>query len=486
VRSLAAGGVTNAAVVVLDHRDCSVLAMVGSADYWNRHSGSVNGALARRQPGSTLKPFTYALAFERGYSPASVVADVETRYGEVAGELFVPKNYSEEFAGPVLMGEALGRSLNVPAVRVANLLGPGDLLSRLRQVGFESLDQPAAHYGLGLTLGNGEVTLLELAEGYAMFARGGRTCRARALADEPPSEGRQAYSEQVSALVTDVLSDQALRARAFGPANALMLGFPVAVKTGTSTNWRDNWAIGYAGSVTVAVWSGDFEGRSLNHLAGVTGAGPLFHKVMKLAVRRDGRADPVPAAPPEGTVEIAVCALSGKRATPRCAERRTVRLLEKSVPAEECPWHVAQAVDKRNGLLAGPKCPSQFVERKVFEALPPTYAQWQADHARAVPPTRYSPLCPASGVVPGALVVTYPRRGEVFVVEPGYERSTQSLQLTAEVDPPLPQVTWLIDGKAVAAAGWPYQANWKLERGAHRIELAAGGKRSDPVQYVVR
>lgn len=487
VKSLSLSGVSNAAAVVLDNRSCEILALVGSADYWDGRDGSVNGALSRRQPGSALKPFTYALAFERGMSPASVVADVETRYGDPLGEMFIPKNYSEDFAGPVLMGEALGRSLNVPAIRVAKLVGVEDLLDRLHALGFASLDLPAPHYGLGLTLGNGEVTLLELAQAYAALARGGMACTASPLADAPKPTPMRVFSEDVSTLVTSVLSDESIRNRAFGAGNALLLGFPVAVKTGTSTNFRDNWAVGYTPKYTVAVWTGDFGGRSMNHLAGAAGAGPLFHRVMKRTVRRSGRDEtPQRAELPEGLAEVTVCAISGRKPGAHCPTRRTVHLREEDVPTEECPWHRGLAIDRRNGLLAGERCPAQFVERRAFEVLPPTYAAWQAEHGREVPPTRYSPLCPAKGPVRGAVVITYPRAKEVFLVEPGYDRRTQSLELTAEVDPMLPEVTWLVDGKALAPVGWPYKASWALAAGRHKLQAVAGRMKSDPVEFEVR
>jgi penicillin-binding protein 1C len=492
VASLAAGGVTNAAVVVLDNEACHVLAMVGSARYGDAAaSGAVNGALARRQPGSALKPFTYALAFEHGDTPASVVADVETRYGESDGDLFVPKNYSGDYSGPVLMGEALGRSLNVPAIRVARRVGLELLLTRLREVGFTSLDAPASHYGLGLTLGNGEVTLLELAQAYAMFARGGLTCRATPFVGPPQqSDGpRRAFSEEVAWQITDVLGDESLRMRAFGAGNALMLGFPVAVKTGTSTNWRDNWAVGYTPRFTVAVWTGDFSNRPLHGMTGATGAGPLFHKVMKRVVERAGPAAlPARASLPDGLVEGTVCAHSGQVPTPLCPVRRRVRLPAARVPDQPCPWHREVRLDARNGLLAGDTCPSEHVVKRVFTFLPPAYATWQATHAEAAPaaPTRYSPLCPEKGPVPGAVVITWPRQGEVFLIEPGYARRTQTLRLSAEVEPRLAGVTWLVDGRPVGRAEWPYDASWALQPGRHRLEVLAQGLRSEPVEIEVR
>ena len=486
VAALSAQGVTNTAAVVLDNERCEVLSMVGSANYWDPRDGSVNGALAKRQPGSTLKPFTYGLAFEQGHSPASVAADVETRYGEVGGALFQPQNFSRDFSGPVLFGEALGRSLNVPAIRVAALFGAKALLSTLHSAGFASLDQPAEHYGLGLTLGNGEVTLLELAQGYAMFARGGRSCTATARLDTTSAGEHQVFSAQTAFLVTAALSDEATRMRAFGPGNALMLSFPVAVKTGTSTNWRDNWAVGSTSKYTVAVWAGDFENRPLDQLAGASGAGPLFNRVMTRVALRGGQPRPVAVAPPESVVEATVCATSGQRPTASCPERRHLFLLKEQLPTRDCEHHQRLRLDSRNGLLAGATCPAQFVVERAFEVLPAQYTQWQAEHPRRAPPTRYSALCPRNGPAAGAVVITWPRQGEVFVIEPGYTRTSQSLALAAEADLAHAEVRWLMDGREVAQASITARPLWALAPGRHTLEAEVRGRRSAPVSFEVR
>jgi penicillin-binding protein 1C len=488
VATLSAQGVTNTAVVVLDNERCEVLSMVGSADYWHPRDGSVNGALAKRQPGSTLKPFTYALAYEQGRSPAAVAADVETRYGEVGGALFQPQNFSRDFSGPVLFHEALGRSLNVPAIRVAALFGTEELLGTLHEAGFSSLDKPASHYGLGLTLGNGEVTLLELAQGYAMFARGGRSCTA--VGSQSPLDSargeRAVFSPQTAFLITSALSDEATRMRAFGPGNALMLSFPVAVKTGTSTNWRDNWAVGYTQKYTVAVWAGDFENRPMDSLAGASGAGPLFNRVMTRVALRGGQPKPVAFAAPEDVVEVSVCATSGQRPTADCPERRRLALPKGQLPAHDCEHHQKLRLDARNGLLAGATCPSQFVTQRAFEVLPSQYAQWQLEHPRRAPPAQYSPLCPRTGPAAGAVVITWPRQGEVFVIEPGYSRRTQSVALTAEADLAQAEVRWLMDGREVAIASIAERPLWALAPGRHSLEAEVRGRRSAAVTFEVR
>ena len=487
VAALGPRGATQASVLVLDNERCAVRAMVGSSDFGDARWGEVNGAAALRQPGSTLKPFTYALAFEQGMTPATVIPDVPTSYrGATEGRRYRPRNYDDGHSGPVTIAEALGRSLNVPAVRVAARVGADRLLERLRALGFASLDRGADHYGLGLTLGNGDVTLIELAQAYAALARGGVACRVRGEAGAADPRGERVMSRQAAFLVTDVLRDERLRIEAFGPANSLLLGFPVAVKTGTSANFRDSWTVGYTDAYTVAIWVGDFAGRSMNHLSGAAGAGPIFNRVMKVATAADPTARQLAARPPEGIESVAVCGLSGQRATDACPHPRVVHTHHPEAHAGNCSFHERVRVDLRNGLLAGPSCPSEYVAEREVKSLPAVYAAWQATVRGPYKPTAWSPHCPVDGQVPGEVIVTAPRGGDVYVVEPGYARETQTVRLTAHVDPPVEAVTWLVDGRPVGRAAWPYHLHWPLTRGAHTIEVAAAGRASRRVVFEVR
>lgn len=485
VAALRDGGLTQAAVVVVDNETCDVRAMVGSADWWSGDDGSVNGAMSRRQPGSTLKPWAYATAWEGDFDPASVVADIPTRYLGAGGALMRPQNYSQTFSGPVLMGEALARSLNVPAVRTANATGLSDILKHMQASGLSSLDQDAGHYGLGLVLGNGEVTPLEVAAGYAMFARGGVSCTPRFTMDESVDDGERVFSARTAALVTDVLSDEGLRARAFGANNPLLVGFPVAVKTGTSTNFRDSWSAGYTNEYTVVVWGGDFGGAPMQHLSGSLGAGPLFREVIReVALRGSQGHIPARQVLPDDVAEVHVCAVSGHTPGADCPTRRVAVPME-AVARPSCEWHQPIRLDRRNGLRASERCPSEHVVERTFAVLPSNYAMWQEEHGDG-PPTRYSPLCPSGRVTPDAVVVVHPSPGDVFLVEPGYRRSTQSVELTAEVDPPVGEVQWLVDGREVSRSEWPYTGAWTLEPGEHHVVAVAGDRRSEPVSFAVR
>jgi penicillin-binding protein 1C len=280
--------VRNAAVVVLDNVTGGVLALVGSENYFAPGTGQVNGALAPRSAGSTLKPFTYLLALERDGSPATVVADVPATFATPTG-IFRPENYDRRCAGPVSYRLALANSLNIPAVKVlAAHGGPTALRDRLRAWGLTTLDHRADEYGLGLTIGNAEVRLLELANAYATLARMGEwrpwQVTARNIERRTPNTEHRAGGERTAGaawLIADILSDNAARARSFGLHSALRFDFPVACKTGTSSDYRDNWAIGYTPEFTVGVWVGNFDGTTMRDVSGVTGAAPILHDVFE-------------------------------------------------------------------------------------------------------------------------------------------------------------------------------------------------------------
>ncbi len=479
-------GAPHAAVVVLDNATCGVLAMVGSPDYWAPGSGAVNGAMARRQPGSTLKPFVYALAFEDGDHAGTVIPDVPTRYGAPGGVLYSPRNYDRSYSGPVAMGEALVRSLNVPAMVAAERVGLTRLYQHLRSLGFESLDKSPEHYGLGLSLGNGEVRLLEVAQAYATLARAGRGCRARFTSSDP-ERAALVIAPTAAARITYVLSDDKARSRAFGLDGALLASVPVAVKTGTSANWRDSWAVGFTGDHTVAVWVGDFANTSTQQLTGATGAGPVFRQVLEAVVERFGPPRPIVDPTIEARLGHAeVCALSGMPASDHCPHRRHVRTGGATRADHACDWHRPVRLERRSKLLAGPACGGQDVVTRVETYLPREYAEWQALTGQPAPPTRYAPRCPGDGSVADALRVTWPRGADVFVVDPVNPPERQSLLLRAAVEPRVAKATWWVDGAAVGTVEWPYTMVWPLSKGRHEVQLVAGMRRSPPVRFEVR
>jgi penicillin-binding protein 1C len=501
VRGLSARHVSAAAVVVIENATGEILAYVGSPDVEDAaRLGQNDGVLAARQPGSTLKPFVYELAMERlGFTAATVLPDVELILPSKDGT-FRPNNYDGRFHGPVRLREALADSYNVPAVWTADAVGPGRVLSRLRELGLTSLGEDAAFYGAAIVLGDGEVRLLDLASAYATLARGGvhRPVVAVQAAvgkdgvrlDLPRGEPRRVLDEAAAWIITDVLADRAARIASFGEGNVLELPFPVAAKTGTSKGYRDNYAVGFTPDVTVGVWVGNFDGTPMEGVSGVSGAGPLFHDAMMAAAR--GR--PVRAFDrPAGLIEEApVCSLSGARPGGACAhQRREVFAVDRgrsTAPTAACAMHERVRLDRRNGLRAGAACPAEHVEEQVLERFDARLAAWAHAAGRPTAPEAWSPLCPpapgeVAPVARGALRVAFPTDGARFSIDPG-AAARQEIRLRAEVPAGAMEVRFVVDGRARAVRA-PFALTWPLAPGSHRLRVEAEGLGADEVTFEV-
>ena len=338
--------VRDAAVVVIDNSDGSVLAWVGSPDWYRAVDGQVNGPIARRSPGSALKPFAYLLGFERGVTAADVLADIPSEFATSTG-IFRPENYDRHFRGPVSVREALAGSLNVPAVRLLERLGgPGPLRQRLIELGVGTLDRSENHYGLGLVLGDAEVRLIDLANAYATLARQGwhRPWRIRPGPLGPPIR----VAEPAACwLVGDILRDPVARSAQFGLETPLRMGFPLACKTGTSSGFRDNWAFGFTSSHTVGVWVGNFDGSPMRDVSGVDGAAPILQDVACFLHDTFGSA----AIPePLGCRRILVEPLTGK-AVPKGVSGREEVFLPGTRPVSE----EARDRDSQGRIRLGPE-----------------------------------------------------------------------------------------------------------------------------------
>jgi len=298
---LAGRNVEDGAVVVLDNASGEVLAWVGS-NARSSAAGEVDGVLARRQPGSTLKPFVYALAFEkRLITPATLLDDSPAQIATAAG-LYLPQNYDREWKGFVSARTALGASLNVPAVRVAGLLGPDALHQRLRALGF-ALPESAGWYGASLALGSADVSLLALTNAYRALANGGLYSPAMLHIGGTAARPVRVADPAAVFLVTDILADNNARARTFGLASALATRGFAAVKTGTSKDMRDNWCIGFTDRYTIGVWIGNASGEAMHSISGVSGAAPVWQAMA--AALHAGVVSKPPLAP-AGVVRLRV------------------------------------------------------------------------------------------------------------------------------------------------------------------------------------
>ena len=477
---LRAHAADNVAVVVLDNRTGGWLAWEGSGDYSDAaHGGAINGPRVPRQPGSALKPFTYAAAFEQGRSPASVLPDIPTHFPTAEpGVLYSPRNYDGQYRGPLLARRALAGSENVPAVALASDVGVSTLLRFLGRAGLTTFNRTPAYYGLGLTLGDAEVRLDELVAAYAAFARGGIWRQPTAILEgvpgvrpRPDVSDRRIVSERTAFWITDILSDPEARAYAFGRGGDLEFPFPVAVKTGTSQAYHDNWTIGYTRDVTVGVWVGNFDRSPLRGSSGVTGAGPIFHAVMLAAEQRAagrGSQESAPVLEPTGDVEAAtICALSGERANPWCPSR-----VREWVPAGAdpvpCSWHH----QTENGLLT---------------ILPPEYRAWASAPVSAPVASADQRPNPRSGAQsPGTpLAIANPPAGAIYSVDPTLRRDFQALPLRAITSRPT-MLTWRVDGTMLGTVSSERSLAWPLAVGSHEIEVRDALGRSASASVVVR
>ncbi len=380
--------VTDAAALVVDNRTGEVLAYVGSPDYYSdKLLGRNDGVQSLRQPGSSLKPFTYELALERGaIASTTILADVPTAYAIPGGQLYQPADYSTRFAGPVRVRYALANSLNVPAVRVLARVGVEPLLERLHALGFSHLDKPASYYGLGLTLGSGEVTLWELTHAYLTMARAGSAIPLRAMLDAPNEPPLQIGDAATWQLVTDMLADPHARAQSFGVDSILRLPFPAAVKTGTSSDYRDTWTVGFTRDYTVGVWVGNFDGSAMRGVSGVSGAGPLWNRIMlHLYETRDA----APFDPPSGYVRVPICAATGQRPDASCE----AVVLEWVRPQQLASWRSASHRESERvrilfphdgdvfALNPAPGALARSMQRLELQAAAPARVQWSAGGA---------------------------------------------------------------------------------------------------------
>ncbi|MEO6418941.1 MAG: penicillin-binding transpeptidase domain-containing protein, partial [Polyangiaceae bacterium] len=462
------------------------------------------GVRAKRQPGSTLKPFVYGLAMEtRGFTAATLLPDVALQLDSASGS-FAPMNYDERFHGPVRLREALGNSFNVPAVWTANEVGVPRVLERLHDVGFASLEGSPEFYGPALALGDGEVTLLELTNAYATLARGGmwrpivyvREVKTRAgtsAAPRPKEPERRVMPREVALQLADILKDKDARLASFGERSVLELPFDVAAKTGTSKGFRDNWTVGFTHEVTVGVWVGNFDGSPMQDVSGITGAGPIFRAVIEAAMRRveDVRVEPAPIGVAEASsafVRVEICPLSGLARTKACPHGIHEWLPRERAAPEACTMHEHVAIDRRNGLRAGPTCSHGDVEDRSFEVYPPRFSSWAQGAERELAPEQSSPLCaagPSRGGQTG-LRVGYPEDGARFVLDPDRARSLQKVQLRVEAPPGASEVRLRVDGRIAASVAFPFVASWPLSVGEHVIIAEAGGLPSSaPVHVTV-
>jgi penicillin-binding protein 1C len=507
--------VTNAAVIVIENKTGAIRALVGSASFFDEKiQGQVNGSTALRQPGSSIKPFMYVRALEGAYTPATVLPDLPTHIPDDRGD-YIPENYDRRYHGPVRLRTALACSYNVPAVRTIQVVGIGTLYQSMQMVGITSLTQPVEYYGYGLTLGNAEVSLLELTNGYRTFPNHGvwtpyhlfeSAVSVEGYREVPPDDVREhenprrVYDERAAYLITDILKDYVARRPAFG--NAFHFPFECAVKTGTTKDYRDNWTMGYTTEYTVGVWAGNFDASPMHGVSGVTGAGQVFYDVMMLVHEHSSPPD---FSVPEGLVQVDVCPVSGLLPNPNCGSTMKEWFVRGKEPKEHCTIHQAFRVTAEDGSTRD----------RVYEIFPAEYQAWAADEripqpppgaahiaalqetrsansaienrqseiaARIPPPSnsqsairnRQSDVSiPQSTIRNSQLFrILSPLSGDIFKLDPVLRREYQSIKILAAIPRQFTDVKLVVNRKEklpIDGSGtW-----WTLKKGLQRLQLQA-------------
>ncbi len=385
VNALADKHVTDGALVAISPSTGEILAMVGSPDFNNNaNAGQINMAVSpTRQPGSSIKPFTYLAAFEKGWTPATLIWDVPSEFTPSGlpndpNPKYIPNNFDNTFHGPLTVREALANSYNIPGVKALQFVGVyGDtgLIAMAKRLGLTSLTRD--DYGLSLTLGGGEVSLLEMTGGYAVIANGGvrvppvailkiEDYKGNVVYEYSPPSGERVLRPEHAFLMSSILSDSAARVPAYGTNSVLNLPFQAAVKTGTSNDSRDNWTIGFTPDLAVGVWVGNADYTPMVNTTGVTGAGPIWADFMKSAINHLTNGNPEPFTIPNGIEQHSICTVSGTQPSKWCPDQREEYFAadQPPLPPEDDLWSQVQ-FDTWTNLLASPECTSDFIDEAL-------------------------------------------------------------------------------------------------------------------------
>lgn len=493
--------VNSAALVALEPHTGQILALVGSPDFGDSvYSGAINMAIAPRQPGSALKPILYVAALDPfgplRWTAATMLLDVSTTFLTGDGQAYTPANYDLSQHGPVSLRQALGSSLNIPAVFALNEVGLDALVAQATKMGITTLKDPQ-RYDLSLALGGGEVSLLELTAAYAVFANGG--CRVtpfsilevsdlggRVLFAAPSVESLRVLDERLAWLISDILSDNDARLLGFSPNSALQIGRPAAAKTGTTSNFHDNWTIGYTPDLAVGVWVGNTNYEPMREVDGLSGAAPIWHHFIRTVLT--GRL-PEPFIRPPGIMQVQVCALSGLLPSAACPYHRWEWFIEGTQPTDYDPICQLVQIDAGSGRLADENTPPERRRTQTVLDLPAEAQPW----ARSNGITLLSDLLAASSISidrAGLLMLT-PASGSVYRLDAHFDRDSQRLRMEAVAGGGWEEVSLWVDGELLATFEKPpYQAWWPLSSGRHKAwaeGVRADGERlvSEAVQFVV-
>lgn len=474
----------NAAVVALDPITGEVLTMLGSPDFFDEEiDGAVNASMAYRQPGSTLKPFTFAEAmnpdYSNPYTAATMILDVKTPFITNKLESYTPANYGLVEHGPVLVREALASSYNIPAVVALEHIGMERFVQFVSNLGLDNLEGNT-DVDLSITLGGGEVRLIDLAEAYSAFANGGYDIEPqyiRKITDadgdvifeyEAPALERRIVDEQIAYIITDILSDNNARIPSFGDNSPLRVGFPAAAKTGTTTDFRDNWVMGYTPDLVVGVWVGNANNSPMLDITGVSGAGPIYNLFMRTVKRGEPT---LGFEQPSGLSQVEVCNLSGLLPTEHCSRRIMEWFIPGTEPTAYDNFHQSFVIDIETGLLATDETPPDRRVEKTFLILPQEARDWSIRQGMPQPPLDADVFATDETQ---QLRLLSPDPFTIFEISELIPLDSQRLRFTVGTPANTSEVLFVMNGQAIGKAyGFPWDIWWELELGDHELTAVA-------------
>lgn len=444
--------ISNGAALVVDNRNGAIVAYVGSADFFDTsRDGQVDGVQIRRQPGSTVKPFLYTLALENGFTPATILPDIESEFG--GAEIYVPQNFNRRFNGPVRLRVALASSLNVPAVHMLERLGVQAFADFLITLGFDSISDMRDEVGIGLALGNAEVRLWELVRAFSLFPRDGVPLELRWRETDSAASGdvnRASISPYAAGAIRSVLSDTVGRVAGFGTRSVLDAPFEAMFKTGTSNQFNNIWALGASADLTVGVWMGNFSGETVVGTPGSSLPAAAAVEILGLFT------EPYSPLPPVAdSHQVEICAVSGMAATEHCHATLTEHFRLGTAPAR-CDWH-------------------QPGERLV--RYPPLYQSWALDRRFKVASGDAAAPGPTGGVE-----ILHPADGALFYDDPRIPPVDQAVRVEVVGSDPIQ--LWVNDA-FLAEGPSPLRYYLQIGRGNYRVEaLSPAG--SDVIAFTVQ
>jgi penicillin-binding protein 1C len=482
----------SAALIALDPHSGEILALVGSPDYEDASiAGAINMVLSPRQPGSALKPLLYAAALDPSqpepWTAATSILDVSTSFVTHDGDAYTPSNYDLKEHGPVLVREALASSLNIPAVKTLEHVGIDPFIEFIKKLGISTLGNPD-DYDLSLALGGGDVRLLDLTAAYAAFANGGYRLSPVSILDIQDSTGNPLYEtqftlkervldERLAWLITDILSDDNARVIGFGRNSILNLDRPAAVKTGTTSNFHDNWAVGFTPSLIVGVWAGNTNYEPMRDVSGVTGAAPIWHEVMRSFL--SGQPEQA-FIRPKGLAQVEVCALSGFLPTNACQYRHAEWFIEGTQPTRVDPFYKQVVIDSTTGQLADKTTPPERQNSLIVLDLPPAAYPWARSQGLHLLYDLQTHLegknVDETGSTASQLLqfpplrIVSPSSLSIFRLASDVPAESQQIHIEAVGEPGLSDVVLFMDGQILGKFNRsPYETWWQLSPGTHQV-----------------